>query len=107
LWYTLYHNIYFYLHPQAFPGTDAFAQAAKRERFRARVCGWMLYDVFNNGVNETITLGSQQFTNGTFDTLDECRVEDMTKGFVLKSFGTTQYVYCAHLMHRGKTYGGY
>lgn len=106
-WYTLYHNIYLYVHPESFPGTDAYVQAALRERFRARVCDWLIYDVFNNGTNATVTLGSQQMTNGTFDTLDESRVEDLTKGFVLKSFGTTQYVYMAHLMHRGKIYGGF
>ena len=106
-WYTIYHNLYFYLHPQFGPSTDAFAQAATRERLRARVCDWLLYDVFNNGMNYTVTLGSQQMTNGTADTLDECRITDLTKGFVLKSFGTTQYVYMAHMVHRGRVYGGY
>lgn len=106
-WYQIYHNIYFYLHPQSLPGTDAFAQATTRERLRARVCDWLLYDVFNNGTNYTVTLGSQQMTNGTYDTLDECKITDLTKGFVLKSFGTTQYVYMAHMVHYGRVYGGY
>ncbi len=107
LWYTLWHNIYIFVHPESLPSTDAITQAAARERLRARVCDWMMYGVFNNGVNETITLGSQQFLNGTYDTLDECRVEDLTKGFILKSFGTTQFVYSAHFLHRGKIYGGF
>lgn len=106
-WYTLHTNIYLYLHPQSFPGSNAFTQATNRERLRARICDWLLYDVFNNGTNYRVTLGSQQMTNGTYDSLDEAKVTDVTKGFVLKSFGTAQYVFMAHFMHTGRVYGGY
>lgn len=104
---TKYHNIYFYLSPQAFPGTDAFAQATLRERFRARFMDWLLWDVFNTGANYELTLSSRLFSTApAYDTLDECKITDVTKGFVAKSFGGTQWCFMSHALHYGVIYGG-
>ena len=110
-----YHNIYFYLHPDSFPntngangGTDDVEQAETRERFRARFQDWLVSDVFNNPNGFEITLTSRQFAvSPNFDKLTRAFITDVTKGYVMKSYGDTEGVFMAHFTHQGLLLGGY
>jgi len=107
-WLTVHTNIYLYLHPDAFPSTDAFSQATQRERFRARFTDWLRADVFNTPAAYSLTLGSKETTNGgpAYDELNESYIRDISMGYVLKSFGPSVWVFMAHYAHSGKIYGG-
>jgi hypothetical protein len=104
---TVWHNIYLYVHPDTFPGSDVNVQAETRERFRARVQDWLTWDCFNNLTNVEIPLVSQQFAVApNNDKLTRAYVSDVSKGYVMKSFGQTQWLYMAHFLHEGMLLGG-
>lgn len=102
-----YHNIYFYLHPEAFMGTDVYVQAELRERFRARVQGFLTWKCFNSPQNFEIPLTSRQFAVApNFDKLTRSMVTDVSKGFVMKSFGGSDWTFMAHFALEGLLLGG-
>ena len=117
---NVWHNIYFYLHPDTFPNTngpvdasgnpttDPLEQAETRERFRARFQDWLVNDVFNNPAGHEIILTSRQFAVApNFDKLTRAYITDVTKGYVMKSFGDSDGVFMAHFVHEGLLLGGY
>lgn len=107
---VVYTNVYFYLHPDAVPGTDVIAQAEMRERVRARACDWLRAGIFNDVANRAIPLASQEYSVApNFDRLDRCRAAIGYKGYFEKGFGGItqaargkQTLYGAHIVHIGE-----
>lgn len=102
---TISTNIYFYLHPKVFLIDDIFAQAELRERLRARFQDWMCDDVFCIYDALTVQLASQTYAPPAYDTMDEAFIQEITDGYVLKSFANNLWVQSAHFTHRCCVYG--
>jgi len=102
-----YTNIFAYTHPQTFPGSSVAVQAEARERMRAILEDWLMGDVFNNGTNFDITLGSRQFAVAPdYDHLTYALATDVTAGISGKSFGQAQLIPMLHIVHAGWLQGG-
>lgn len=104
----IYTNILVYLHPDAV-AEDATTwaaikqQAEHQETVRARVCDWARKGVLNARANISIALTSQEFNaSPAFDALDRCHVSKIYKGHFDKSFGGSERVYGAHIVHLGR-----
>jgi hypothetical protein len=104
---SAYHNIYCYLNPNVFPGIDVYAQAELRERFRARLQDWLTWRIFNNITGIEITLTSRQFAvSPKYDVLTRSMITDVSKGYVMKSFAGSDWVFMTHFMHEALLLGG-
>lgn len=95
-------NIYVYIWPDEFPGSDYEAQEAMRELSLSRVCDHLRVRLLNDASNASITLTSREYAiSPAYDALQMCKVTKVLKTWAVKDFGKQTEVRCAHLIHEG------
>lgn len=95
-------NIYVYIWPDEFPGSNHEAQEQMRETALSRVCDHLRVRLLNDAANASITLTSREYAiSPAYDVLQMCKVTRIIKTWVTKDFGGQTEVRCAHLLHEG------